>query len=735
MSTIREFAKSNAIPMTAVKCSPHFDDKKNRVAKGPSIPHKDWKKKGKFEVSKTTETLDGGFPSMWMMDLKKAGMYVIDIDVKDGKTAQEIVLPNAWEELMRQSEYVVQTGSGGVHFYFKVPALEEGWELHQKTKVEGFEILSEPESGDIDFLVDQVIVEGSQYEYKGTTYKYEALKGVPQAVSVNESLWKVAKEFIVSTPETRKKYAHQILNRTIEDKELAEHLDNIPNTNTNWNEWYTMGQTLFNVLGEEGRELFDAWSQKCPQYSHSETRKLYDGLRDRQDGNKRTLGSILFMSRQSNESAYDGIRRKYSPLSYGALKSLFEVNHFFVEEPKPIYVRATDREVLPYTPKECSDLLKTWKFERLTKKGEPEEIDFFSVWSKDNTKRTYKRIGFYPDASECPVDVYNCFMKAEASFLPSGETVDLEPILHHIRVMAGNETIGSDFILDYFAQIVQYPAVLMGIAILLYGDQGVGKDIIVNWFGESVLGLHQYYMIGKASKCFGTFNSDLEGKLLIHCDEVDRKTTHENADDLKRMITCGRIRIEGKGRDAKSNVKSFCRFFFTTNNMNALKVEDSNRRYAVFRSSEEHICDASYFNRLTEYMKRPEVIRAFYDFLMARDISKFHHTNIPKNELYREMKRSSMDSILQWVLDTEEGFMDEEDGTPIQNKTTDWLQMYNSWAVANNVDRASITAFGSRMSELANKRTGISRQKPQNISKITIDRPAVLKYLTDQEFL
>ncbi len=724
MSAVREYAKKHGVPMTAVKCSPHFDETKHRVVKGSSIPHKDWKKKGRFEVGKVNETINGDFPSMWMLDLRKSGMYVVDIDVKGDKKAEDVILPNAWDELMRTCSYVVQSGSGGVHFYFKLPEIEKDWVLHQKTKIAGFEILAEPEYADIDILTEQIIVEGSQYEYKGQVYKYEALKGDISDVSFDEAMWKVARNYILTTPEDKKKKVEDALTRSVEFDELKEHLNNIPNETANWNDWYSMGQTIFNVMGADGFSVFDAWSQKCPLYNAVETRKLYDGLTQRTDGVKRTAGSILFLSRKANEDKYEEIRARYSPLSYDALKNLLEVDHFFVEEPKPMYIRATQREILEYSPKDFKELLKNWNYIV----DDEKEISFYESWSKDKNKRTYKKLGFFPDMKECPANVYNCYVMPEASFLPPVENVDLTPILHHIDVMSGNEKDGAAFILDYMAQIVQYPAILSGIAILLYSEQGAGKDIITQWFGSKVLGEHQYYMLGKASKLFGSFNSDLQGKLLVHCDEVNKETMITHNDDLKRIITNGYIRIEAKGKDALANKRSYARFFFTTNNRDALKIEDSNRRYAVFRSSSEHRNDMKYFNDLAEFLERPEVVRAFYDFLMKRDISEFHWSKIPNTSIYKEIKESSMDSILQWVLEEEDGFA-EDDGTAKQLKTTEWLQLYNNWAVSNNIERASITSFGSRMSEIVEKGCGVSKQTPKNVRKLTIDRNLVVEYL------
>jgi len=191
------FAKANGIPMTAVMCNPRFDEKKNRVIKGETIPHKSWKLSGQFEADKMKSLAFGGIATAFMMDLRKANMYVLDIDVKNGKTAQDVVLPNAWDELMRTCGYVVQTGSGGMHFYFTIPTNSEE-HMKTSTKIHGFDILENKEDGDIDILFDSVLTEGSLYIHEGKQYTYNAIQGTISDVKPDQTMWKVVKLLMTS---------------------------------------------------------------------------------------------------------------------------------------------------------------------------------------------------------------------------------------------------------------------------------------------------------------------------------------------------------------------------------------------------------------------------------------------------------------------------------------------------------------------------------------------------------
>ena len=89
--------------------------------------------------------------------------------------------------------------------------------------------------------------------------------------------------------------------------------------------------------------------------------------------------------------------------------------------------------------------------------------------------------------------------------------------------MSGEDEKAKEFLIDFFAQIVQQPAKIVGVAILLYGIEGCGKDILVDWIGKRILGYHQYNKPGNIANMFKGFNSELAGNLLFHTDEIELK--------------------------------------------------------------------------------------------------------------------------------------------------------------------------------------------------------------------
>ena len=93
---------------------------------------------------------------------------------------------------------------------------------------------------------------------------------------------------------------------------------------------------------------------------------------------------------------------------------------------------------------------------------------FTDWWLRDDTIRTYARIGYYVDEKECPSDIFNTFSGFASARLPSA-TADITPILDHVSILCNHQEDAVEFFLDWFASIVQRPGTLNGIAMVVIG--------------------------------------------------------------------------------------------------------------------------------------------------------------------------------------------------------------------------------------------------------------------------
>jgi hypothetical protein len=80
-----------------------------------------------------------------------------------------------------------------------------------------------------------------------------------------------------------------------------------------------------------------------------------------------------------------------------------------------------------------------------------------------------------------------------------------------------------------------------------------------------------------------------------------------------------------------------------------IKIEETDRRYVVFRSDNKHI-NQSYFDTLMTTMNDEAVCYSFYKFLLNRDITKWkYQEDRPKTQVYEELKTYNKCNFDEWI--------------------------------------------------------------------------------------
>jgi hypothetical protein len=109
------------------------------------------------------------------------------------------------------------------------------------------------------------------------------------------------------------------------------------------------------------------------------------------------------------------------------------------------------------------------------------------------------------------------------------------------------------------------------------------------------------------------------------------------------------MNIQHKGVDTVV-MRNNNRFIFTSNDNMPVKVTEDNRRYVIFRCSDEKKGDYKYFNALTEYFENPNNQRAIYDYLLNFDIAGTHWVDeAPQTEQTDYIKGACADPLLKFI--------------------------------------------------------------------------------------
>ena len=275
-------------------------------------------------------------------------------------------------------------------------------------------------------------------------------------------------------------------------------------------------------------------------------------------------------------------------------------------------------------------------------------VRFIDTWLMDLSRREVSRVVVDPRNTE--VGVYNLWKPLIASQLPHVEPTApyedlLSPIFDHIHhVVTEQNAVHTNWLLDWMANMVQRPHMRSQVGILLYGKQGCGKGIIIDWMRKAVLGpacsfqtadpendilgrfangLTNKVLVQVRKKCWFVFDFDFGSVIdsLTHPQIDEVKSLVNHADALKNIITNSTLRHEKKGKDVIS-VDNLANLIFTSNNENALAVPSDDRRFVFFRCSSVYKGDKAYFDRLGAFLDSPGIDRLFYQFLMQVEAAK-----------------------------------------------------------------------------------------------------------------
>ncbi len=275
---------------------------------------------------------------------------------------------------------------------------------------------------------------------------------------------------------------------------------------------------------------------------------------------------------------------------------------------------------------------------------------FITRWIDDPCIRVYSNIVLCPPPVRTPRGCFNIWSPFEAAELPAGVAPlgDDEAaravafFVDFVHVLCGrNETV-TKYVLDWVAQMVQQPGVKPGVALLLKGEQGVGKNRFTDLL-RALVGVIKFLQTANPSSVlYGRFTRMREGRLLIVVNEASGTDSFAASEVIKDMITCDEFVSEGKGTNAYS-IACFARFVFTTNNSNCMRVTADGRRMEIIEASSELRGKAAYFERLSALIADPAACHALYRALEARDISRVNWVNDrPITEFYKSMVQQSL---------------------------------------------------------------------------------------------
>jgi hypothetical protein len=285
--------------------------------------------------------------------------------------------------------------------------------------------------------------------------------------------------------------------------------------------------------------------------------------------------------------------------------------------------------------------------------------------------------------------VFNIFPGYKGIIKRSYDEKKINLILKHIKeVWADDDVISYDYIIKWLANIVQRGC-KNGTALVFVSKQGSGKNIIGNFLCDKVYGTSITGAVNDIKRITSRFNKILAHKVLTILDEVSSVEggSRRIYDKMKSLITESTQYIEKKGIDT-IKIADYNNYILFSNNQKPLRIEESDRRYAMFRMSDKYKGMTAYFQRLGEQLESGD---DFITYLNSLDLSSFSVSEFPETKFKIDQISASRDDVCIFL----EELKDEIGGTWISSG--ELYGIYIKWAETRRATKHSLIRLNRAM--------------------------------------
>ena len=646
---------------------------------------------------------------------KVNGLAVLDIDRKNGKDgfAGLRAMGLDPDDL---SPFMVETASGGRHVYFQ-------WREGMGNSSKGL-----PEGCDVRGEGGYVIAAGSsgplgRYRAIGKPLQRQIIGGLPE--------WPTA---LPVGPVGRKGTGAGAAPYSVPLAVLRDALMTIPNDGSNPDTesrdgWLGIGMALHHETegSEGGRDLWHAWSALWPGYCEGATDSAWDSFTTGRNGALRTWASLrreamhhgwtppkddpLWQAERARQLAlFDCIPAGPAPRPDPITAEINQTYALVYHGGKALVAKTAGDKLELGSVQDLHNLFANWRVP--TGKGDQTRPASYT-WLESEHRRTYAGgIDFDPTGRDRK-DVLNLW-KGWATKPDPKASCDL--IRAHVRdvICAGNADHAA-YVLGWFAHLVQRPGEKPGVALVLRGPKGAGKDTLAVVLSR-IIGQRHVAHVTRPEALTDRFNAPFATAMLGHVEEAYWAGDPSKKGALQALITAPTMPIEKKGIDP-IEMPSFVRLLMTTNEDWAVPASADERRYAVFDVSPRHMQDPAYFGPLYAEIEG-DGPAAFLAYLLDYDLTGYDVRAVPQTDALRDQKLASLRNLGRfWYEILHRGEVCEIDqwDESIEVECDDLRREYELWLRNNRHQGTPVTPqqFGVEMHKMV---PGMRKHRPRRKS-------------------
>ena len=388
------------------------------------------------------------------------------------------------------------------------------------------------------------------------------------------------------------------------------------------------------------REPFKIWTMLKQKTKTDDVTPIQDKIDEINDNDELKTSvknkKIKALEKEFKKQTEDNKNKQYTQM-----KKYFELYHFKLLKPF-YYAKINDDD----------DVVDLFSKQRLVDLYDNIDIDekttFTSKWYKDPNIKSYACMDFIPYGKTCPNSTFNLFTGFRVEKIITNEIHSYEHILEALKLNAGDDEDMYNYMIKYCAHMLQKPAILPEVSLVITGEQGTGKSSFWENFGNKILGERYTLQSSNADDIVGKFNIN-KNKILVIMEETEGKDTFLANSQIKTLITQETKIFESKGKD-KIRLRNCGRNIFVSNRKTPVKIEQSDRRFEVSECSSRHKQDREFFGKVQNEWKDDIAVRNLYDYFMSIDISDFDPARDRViTEAYKDMQSITIPTMSRWL--------------------------------------------------------------------------------------
>jgi hypothetical protein len=265
----------------------------------------------------------------------------------------------------------------------------------------------------------------------------------------------------------------------------------------------------------------------------------------------------------------------------------------------------------------------------------------------DNVNRAhYKGVQFTPVPSKGYLNLWTDPPMPCKTMNLKKKDEDIKDFLFFVeKVLCSGKVEVAEYVLQYYAHLMQKPAEKSAVVLVFHGDEGTGKGFFTaRLMGEIMQ--HRFVNITSRDDFKKRFNEKFAMKFYVNIDESAWAGDHEFNNILKSRTGNLKFTFEKKF-GSEYTIDDFSRLSITTNDLSPVILGANTRRFLIVENSEDYR-EHPIFNKLYAALDSGNLARKVYTYLMNLDISNFSphkypdHINVASDilkmtgDIYRE---------------------------------------------------------------------------------------------------